>query len=255
VGESQRHSGIWTTSAYRLDVLLDTDGQTTIQIGDAHVHIDGLQIGKNGNAPERVIAGIEAHGTTNLRLSNSIIQGTQSNGYGVFLDGAATLHMWNTIVYKTAETDGDGIHLGAGAYAFIYNVTLYDNHRGIYVDGNAGTDIIVKNVIAAGNVGTGGYDFDTDATFGIGSTHNCSSDASAGGGGMSAGITMAALADLFNAHLGDPPDLHLKSDAPCNNAGVNLKDDPDLVFTDDIDGDPRPVGLDPWDIGADENGT
>ena len=254
-GTSQRHSGIWTTDAYRLEVSFDADDRDVIQVNSDCVHIDGLQIHKTSENGPRPIQGIEIHGTTRLWLSNCIIRGDGSNGQGVFLESAdAELYMWNTIIYKTAETSGDGIFLGAGARAFIYNVTHYNNNRGIYVAGNAGTNLFVKNVIAVGNVGTSSYDFDSDATFGLGSTNNCSSDATAGGGGMSDGIVDVAPEDVFERHTSDPPDLHLKSDSLCNGAGANLTSDPDLSFQKDIDGNPRPTGVNPWDIGADENG-
>jgi len=247
-GATQRHAGCWTNDRYQLNVVLTMDNQAAIQIGDAYVHIDGLQIGKNGDAVGRMAAGIEALGLTVLHLSNSIIRGTQSNGYGVFLESTGELRMWNTIIHNVAESSGDAVHLKADTVAFIYNSTIYQSHRGIYVDGSTTSQALVKNVIAVAN---SSYDFDNNSSFLGDSSNNCSSDTSAPGADSH---TEVSPDDLFIQSSTDPPDLHLKDNSAGDDNGVNLANDEHIPISDDIDGDVRPSVATSWDIGADENG-
>ena len=246
VGESQRHRGRWTNNAYRLDILATEDNVSAIVIGDAYVHIDGLQIGKNGNTAGRIAIGIKAVGTTNLRLSNSIVRGTISNGQGVFVDANCVLKMWNTMIIDAADSEGDGVHFHSTATGFIYNSTIYNSHRGIYLSGNTPSDVMVINVLAAGN---SDYDFDGDSPFAAGSSHNCSSDTSAPPPNS---ITTAEPVELFEDPTTPPYNLHLKSGAPCEAQGIILLGNEYISFSDDIDGEPR---QEPWDIGADDNGS
>ena len=49
-------------------------------------------------------------------------------------------------------------------------------------------------------------------------------------------------------------DFHLSgTDTGARRRGAVLRNDPDIPFDDDIDGDPRTSATIPWDIGADQS--
>jgi uncharacterized delta-60 repeat protein len=248
VGASQRHSGKWDNSKYRIE-----SGVAPIRIGAnsagaGNVWIDGLQVylssvTGNGNS------GILSYQTTqaNHRISNNIIRSVTNNTYsytGIYFFGAAAsseARIWNNIVYGFNGTNGSGISNSDADYtAYVYNNTVYDCSVGYATSGTS----IAKNNIAYNN--TNNY----SGSFNAASTNNLSGPSQTDAPGSN---PRNAVTVTFVDPSGSPPDFHLDStDIGAKGYGTDLSGDASLDFTEDIDGGTR-SGL--WDIGADEYGV
>ena len=249
VGVSQRHNGKWDDSKYRIESTSAPINIGAAGAGVGNAWIDGLQIYLssvigNGNS------GILVYQTTsaNQRISNNIVRSVTNNTYnyvGIYMYAAAagsTARIWNNIVYDFAGTTGWGIAFSDSDFTgYVYNNTVYNCAQGYHRD--AGT-VIAKNSISYSN--TDNY----NGTFDGSSTNNLS------GPGSDAQIPPTGARNGFPVTFvdptGTPRDLHLaSSDTGAKDYGTTLSADPNLAFSDDIDGQGRYFGS-AWDIGVDE---
>ncbi len=241
VGVSQRHAGVWTPGAYRLEVT-DSDALTLIV---DHVRLEGLQIhivaDPSGGA---CCVWVHCPGTAaDVRISHSLLRGAADNtqawhsGIAVWDAGGGTLRLWNNIFYDfTGHSLAEALDLDDGEFAaVVYNNTVQNSYIGLWNEN--GTLTAVNNL--AQNCLDG---FSGDYT--PGSDYNLS-DLPGDAPGIHA---RNATGVLFADPVQD--DFHLAGvDAGARDGGADLSADAALAFADDVDGQARTA---PWDIGADE---
>ncbi|MFV2045108.1 MAG: right-handed parallel beta-helix repeat-containing protein, partial [Anaerolineales bacterium] len=186
--------------------------------------------GVNGRAAVNVL------NATNVTLSNLLIHDytTGSSAYGIKGSASSSFTVRNCIIY---DGQSSGIRLNdATSTATVENCTIY-GITGTGVNENAGV-LTVTNTISMGN--------STDFSVVSGTqSYNLSSDATATGTGS---IPSKLPANQFVSLTVGFEDLHLKAGSDAFDVGTSLSGS----FTDDIDGDSRPQGVQ-WDIGADED--
>ena len=242
VGTSQRHSGVWDSSKYRLEVT-NAHG---IDLRESHVRIEGLQIQltkTNTSWWDGISSSSSIAADADIRISSNIVRGVISNSStaaGIDTDFGGTFRVWNNIVYDFTGggcTDCNGILLRAKTN-YVYNNTVHNSQKGI----NGTNDFpVAKNNIAQdcadGFVGS----------FDAASDYNNSDIASDAPGSNSTTGPVVFIDELGN-------DFHLDpSDTLATNQGTDLSSDPNLPFVEDIDFESR-SGL-TWDMGADEQGA
>jgi outer membrane protein assembly factor BamB len=243
VGVSQRHSGRWDPTKYRMEA-----GTTLLRIEDEHVRLDGLQLRLTADVASAT--GVFFTGgaaPSELEVSNCILRG---NGTGVtnartgllmFTAASGVARVWNNLVYDWAGgTNVAGIVADDPDFTFyLYNNTVVDNQTGIQrVSGT----VTAKNNLAYNNVDN------YSGTFQASSTSNLSGPSQIDAPGASP--RNATIVTFVNAAADD---FHLSlTDTGAQNFGANLSADANLAFSNDIDLGLRAV---PWDIGADEAGT
>jgi hypothetical protein len=243
VGASQRHSGAWDTSAYRLEV----GGATVLEVRDEYVRIDGLQLWLTTDSLNVEGIGITGAGpVSHYEVSNNIVRGNgvgaQDTRLGINLwsCGSGVLKAWNNLVYDFAggSSQVSGIAPDDPDFTFyLYNNTVTDSREGF--TNYAGT-VVAKNNLAYMNFDnwSGSYD--------AASTNNLS------GPGADAQIPATnarnGVAVTFVNSGGD--DFHLAAgDTGAQDFGADLSADSSLAFAMDIDHAGRTT---PWDIGADD---
>lgn len=248
VGESQRHNGVWSDSAYRL-VIPDGQSPDGSAIGinvaggnSINVWIDGLQVSTESS--DMNLNGIEIFDVAGETIiSNNIIKAVPSlvSNSGIYFYNyhkIGTLKAWNNII--SGFSDG-GISMDAtGDTAYVSNNTVYGNH-GYDVCYNAiNGGYIAKNDIAQNcSVGFRGVSA-------LASGYNLSdlADASVRTGDLSKNRVVLKFADLANK------DFHLSFlDSDAIGAGTSLSAGQALNFSTDIDNEIRGAA---WDIGADQ---
>jgi hypothetical protein len=134
---------------------------------------------------------------------------------------------------------------------YVYNNTVFDCFRGIEARETVGR-LVAKNNIAISTQAQAFFDYlGNGEAFSPMSSHNVSSDATAGDIGPAI-LTGATAEALFLSIAEGAEDLHLRPDAQAVlGRAEDLSDDPVLAVVDDIDGTLRPAGTG-WDPGADE---
>jgi len=233
-----RHKGIWTNSAYRLEITATADYQAPLYIREDYVLIDGLQIRINPNGFQNT-RGITSNFITPeqnlIQVSNCIITstgiGNNTQAIATF-DPDAGFHIWNNIIY-----DFGGYAIQANVRFVVYNNTVYQCNQGI----NSGGAIVKNNAVFNS---TSGYDYANN--FNDQSTNNASSDNTANNSDfhLSSGMTNLIPENLFFDVA--QRDFRLKPDALLINNGVDLSSDLLLPVNNDICGKSRKV----WGIGA-----
>jgi hypothetical protein len=242
VGVSQRHQGVYTTSAYRL-VLTTSVAQSCLELQTSVAVVEGLQIYQTGT--ENGIWIHPASATTAMTISHNLIRGALMNAdwpAGILFNWSTsptgTLKIWNNIIYNFyGPYNIYGIALNNPNLAcYVYNNTVYNCTYGIVPFGT--TPFKAVNCIAQNcTIGFGG----AGGTFDPASDYNVSDLADAPGA-HSKQATVAFVSPGSNFHLAP-------GDAAARDSGTSLAGDPNLAFTDDIDGETR-SGT--WDMGADE---
>jgi len=259
VGKRQRHQGIWTISAYRMELSSGGSGTYGILLGTGsplHFRVDGLQFWNKAGASSAsggITCGVNSPGQ--WYISNCIFRGASggtTNGdwhAGIRTTGPSTMvaRIWNNIVYDyiTPTSDNDrGIFCQAGVSAntiYVYNNTVYNCARGIWDDG-ANVTVVAKNNICKSNT----TDFQNVSA--SGTDYNASGDATASTGSHSR-INQTFIFVSAGA------DFHLQiTDQGAKGFGVNLSGDANLAFGSDIDIGQRSPWQN-WDIGADQVST
>ena len=212
-----------------------------------YVRIIGLQIGltvvdlSNKNAIYFGYTGTPAEYVVSHSIIKGNLSGTATGCYGIAgtyqTSGSRVAKIYNNIVYDwvngTNSNTGIRLSLGDGWDFYVSNNTVYGCYTGYLLSSQA----LVKNCLAQNcNNGFGG-------TPDPSSDYNCS-DISGDAPGANSVIGTVTFVDTAN------DDYHLDpSDTVAKDAGTDLSSDPNLAFTDDIDGETR-SGT--WDIGADE---
>jgi hypothetical protein len=163
---------------------------------------------------------IRSSSGTNQTARNCIIYHGQ--GYGIRI-GGGTLSVENCTIYDITGSTGWGVRRESGS-ASVQNTSDFNG-----IDGTQSNNIS-SDATASG----------TDSLTNVTAYDN--SPACPGPGSDCA---------IFQSIDTGTENLHLRTDA--DNDALNAGADLSANFTDDIDGDTRPVGANLWDIGADEN--
>ncbi len=241
---SQRHTGKWTTNAYRIELTNANGFSGTTN----YIRFDGLQIKITSTAT--YAWGINVSGkligdTTDIQISNNIIKSGNGGGTGQMgienyraTASANVYRIWNNIIYGFNCASGAAMQV-TGDIAYVYNNTLYNNYQGIGATWAPSTVTAINN-ISQDDVSSGFVRNYAD------SSSNNISDFNDAPGSNSLNSTKIQFIDATNE------DFHLAPGAVAINAGANLSGDSNLAFNTDIDADARPFGSG-WDIGADES--
>ncbi|MFO0753327.1 MAG: choice-of-anchor Q domain-containing protein [Thermodesulfovibrionales bacterium] len=238
-----RHNGTWDATKYRLVKSSPPSTTGIITVYENFVRIEGLQVLMNYDAQDHACIDFRyvPSGTAkDHRVSNSILRGNaeavadHKKGITSALDGY--LKAWNNIIYGLKGANSSGIK--AKGTSHLYNNTILNCTYCFWA--YSGTGTVVKNSIAQG-CDDGFY-----GAFDSSSDYNISDLAADAPGAHSQNSTNVTFVDRTNRNL------HLSaSDTAAKDAGIDISADPDLAFSDDIDGTVRPGGA-AWDIGADE---
>lgn len=241
--ENYRHDGKWNDSKYRLEVAGDV-----ITIREGNVRIEGLQVKvEDPNAEARAFfyyytpAGEQ-------RLSYCIAKYVDPNNYGssckaVRFYGAnetpdpdITFKVWNNIFYDfPSYTFYIQDYKTTNTTVYLYNNTVHNGYVGYYPRPD-GCTCIAKNNIAQ------------DCSYGFYGSFDDASDYNVSDQNDAPGANSKNCTVSFVDEAND--DFHLASGDTCaKDSGIDLSSDPNLAFSDDIDGETR-SGT--WDIGADE---
>jgi hypothetical protein len=229
VEEGQRHDGTAGSG-----VVIDPNNLAGgFRASNDYTVFEWFEITRTGGDNGRPAVGVE--NASNVVLSNLLIHDyvTGFSAFGIKGSDNSNFTVHNCIIYNGQSS---GIRLNqATAVATVENCTVYGiTGNGITQD--AGT-LTVTNSISMGNTGS---DF-------VGGTqsNNMSDDGTASGSGSIPNGNPST--QFVNVAVGDTTnwDLHLIAGSDAIDAGTPLS------FSDDIDGDTRPIGGG-WDMGADE---
>ena len=240
---SQRHAGRAGTG---VDLEIAGAGiGDVLDVDQAYTRVEWLEIDGNNFANNTAV--ITNTNAVAARLSNLVVHDVGSvgtNGYAIFTQASGGLEqIRNCVIY---EIGLDGVHVASNNVR-IQNVSFYltqNGGEGIQID-NAPTGVVAENVIAAG----GAPDFFENTAGALTCTNCISSDNTADDFGGTGNLVGRAAASQF-VSLTAPVDLHLRYGSAAVDAGKDLS----ATFTDDIDGQTRPLGA-AWDVGADEAGA
>ena len=238
-GASQRHVGVAGTGA-----VLKPPSASGIQVRDDYLVVEWLEIDGSDQ-----VAGTPYGIDAVTQGDNGTFQNLLVHEFNQTANGSCLYFETNghTIRNNIAYNCGRGIRLKFGDNNVVSNCTLNAiTQVGVYAtDSSVGNT--VENVIA---VGSGSNDFQeqSGADFAV-FNNNISEDGTAGIYGGSGHQTGVAPIDLFFS-LTSPTNLHLRSGAVAINAGKDLS----AAFTNDIDGETRPISSG-WDVGADESSS
>jgi hypothetical protein len=225
------HSGVWSTSAYR---LISTS--ICLNVSEPYTIVDGLQINVSSISDQSALK-FDADSDYST-IKNCIIKGSGSSSQenGIYSGGSENL-IFNTIVFNIG-THGSSTGIYATAGSNIYNCTIISgvNAYGILSFGGAA---VIKNCYVYASSGYA-YDGSTLTT--------CASSDNTGTLGLR---TIAVNTTNFTNVTGGSEDYHL----PLGSALIDVGTDLSATFTTDIDGQTRPTGANTWDIGADEYTT
>jgi|GEM_PF-4853465 len=242
VGTSQRHSGVWnTTSAYGLVAR----NATAIYVQENYVKIDGLQVYlQSVDADDQMgIYFRNITGTGEGTVSNCILRGKTTGwqwhaGVVFYEVGTLTLNVYNNIIYGFVgpdEASGGVVTDDVSSTAYVYNNTMFGCYNAIF---NWDGTVVAKNNIAFNS---------TDDYYSLSAGSDCNLGQEANGGGTNYIQTFQTAAQMFVDPAGS--DFHILATSDAYNAGTDLSADPNLAFSDDIDGEKHEGA---WDIGADE---
>ncbi len=240
VGTSQRHTGTWTSSGYRLEVSNDTP----FFLYENYIYIEGLQI-RQTNMTSGYLPAIsfELSATVHHAIAYCILRGDPATAaprnHGIYVThGGGTARIWNNVVYDFQGPNARGIYCEDNSYTnYVYNNTIVDCTEGL--DSNSRTAFTFNNVAQGCGAGFPGiYSYASD--------YNLSDLAGDAPGANSKNSTTVSFVNA------GADDFHLAAgDIGARDSGTDLSGDPNLPFSDDIDGDARPYnGI--WDMGADE---
>lgn len=247
VPTSERHSGVYSTSKYRIEVTNNTALENDI----GYTRIDGIQVKVTGTTGNYYKFGIYLNSADvgGQRLYNSIAYADTTGSADTFgfkginnvynFGTPAFSYIKNCVAYGWRDRGGygggvSGFDLTERTYA--YNNTAYDNTWGFHDTGDGSVRSVLKNNISQ-SVSVDGYVGSWDAS----SDSNCS-DVAADAPGSNPQTGTVTFAGAGDYHLSS-------SDTVAKSKGTNLSADANFPFTDDIDSQTRGAT---WDIGADQ---
>jgi hypothetical protein len=240
VGISQRHAGKWDNAKYRLEPPTNSG----IYINTNYARIEGLQItvDRNSGANDGIATSIGSAGEIQIShcIFKGVLSGTATNLAAIssWNDSAnLVVKVWNNILYDFINSSNNIITIyNNTAKTYAYNNTLQNVWIGLAHYG--GTFVAKNNIVQDANDGYVGTFTSSDYNI-----SNLASDAPSPSyrSGLATTLTFAdKAADDFHLDAGDTDALDV---------GTDLSSDPNLAFSDDIDGGIR-SGT--WDIGVDE---
>lgn len=231
-----RHSGTYSTTAYRLEV-----SGSALYIPSPSVIVDGIQVGVTSGTAIDCSYGGDAYIKNNIIKITTAGTGIKANYYG-------NVNAWNNIIYGVAGANGYGIdYAHDAANGSILNNSVYvsasASGAAIIVGGDSPPyKPLVENNIGINYNGTGDFVYRNANTV---SNYNVSSDTTATGANS---LINQSASSLFTSISGGSENLLLKVGSAAIDVGVDLSGS----FTTDIKGNARPYGLN-WDIGANES--
>jgi len=237
--ESERHNGTAGTGFWLKGQANSWRG--SLVINDPYALVEGLEITSAlSNTYQCINIDVGSH-TGWVKVSYCLLHdATVNSPFGIKTVNVGALYVWNNIIYNIDNgSEGDAIYANSDKcnVAYIYNNTISDCYRyGITTYGSA---IHAKNNLVQ-NCGSSCF----SGSFNSASDYNASDDSSSTGGTHDRTNQSFTFVDEAN------DDFHLASnDGGAKDYGTDLSSDPNLAFSDDIDGETR-SGT--WDIGADE---
>jgi len=208
------------------------------------------------NATEYYGGGLGIHASHNATISNNLIignsAGQEQKGGGILIESSSNVNLSNNVVADNQLADrgvGAGIYVHVSHCRFRHTTLAYNNGgdgSGVYVTGDPysgkHSSVAMTNTILANHT--------------VGITVAAGSTATLNGvlwySNTTANIGGNGTITVTNEYTGNPAfvdpsggDYHISPGSAAADRGM------DTVVTNDIDGDPRPIGPAP-DIGADE---
>ena len=227
-----RHTGIRSTSAYRLEPTVNYGWALTIE--EAYTRVTYLQI-RNASAFNSGALNVDA---TNCLIRECLVydtEGASSDGRGI-VGGQTTNYFINCIVLNCI----DGFRITENSN-IVYNcVSLNNTGYGFQITGFK--TLVAKNCYAGAN-GTD-YQVDTNGTLTKTTCH--ASDTT---GNTQTACSTSSGAYFTNVTAGTE-NIHIGASSALIGVGTDLHADGTFAFNTDIDGETRPDGA--WDVGADE---
>ena len=249
VGVSQRHQGVWSNNAYRMEHV---GSGCAIKNTVDYLRIEGLQVLSTTSVD--VSCGISSAQTRGeMQVTANIIRDTTANdideyhGFKIYYatPGTPVIKLWNNVIYDFNYPGStkfqSAIYINpASTRGYIYNNTLLNCVNGIL--GRLASTIIKNNLVNGCYGGYTSWNGDHAA-----SDNNVSDDsvkAFPGSRSVNGASGAVGFVDLVSRNL------HLAAtDTVARDRGVDLSTDADLAFSRDLDGQCR-QGT--WDVGADE---
>lgn len=244
---TERHSGIYSTSKYRLEVSNNTPFRIDHGV---FITVEWLQIHLVTGTDMRVVYfGGATASASNITLRNCIVRSYGGAQYNAGIHASYTgnsssnIYVYNNLVYggdTVNNVHNYGLQSDIVGNYYFFNNTIISRYG---VKRNNGTFILKNNLFqVVESTGTG--------TMGAGTNYNRTNLSSLGytvtGGGNTSDATSQTF--TFVDSSATPPDFHLASnDAGAKNLGVS--DPGSGLFSNDIDGQTR---YGSWDVGADE---
>lgn len=246
VDSSARHSGVWSTSKYRLDTSY-AYGSLRI-LPSTHLKMDGIQIGNTSSSGAEYSAiQLQASGNSgSLTIANSILKSTSYYAIGSSNDGCLSLNIYNNLLISTG---------GATAvFRFHPSTCTFDIYNNTFISGGGSYGVVLsgrtswagianfKNNLIYG-AATTDYAFENYGSGTLTTANNATADTSSPNDTYDSQCTETNGSDCFVDSANG--DYHLISTADVIDDGADLSG----TFTTDIDGQTRAGS---WDIGADE---
>ncbi len=248
VGATQRHLGTWASGGYKI-VDSATYSQGVIYINNDYVRIEGLRVENTADKSNQTKGIVNRNsGGGETHISHNIVRSTGSgsgnySAAGIYNtnDSTGTLKVWNNIVYDF----GGGIVIewlaGTNNFAIYNNTIINSDAVGIEFDDHSSGYFRIANNLVQDSSGYNYYFAGGAGSIDYSATNLSQDDTSPDGASFqNKTVTFAGAADF---HLDS-------SDTNAKDQGTDLSSDPNLSFSDDIDGDDREAA--DWDIGADE---